>query len=198
MAERKSDSENRRTFLKRGAITFGAASAASAAPEALFAEEGHHEWSGRQPGCDYTEVIGGNQYSFRVFGSATPRHHAFYFHGMPVSRLDACIIYQAAVNHDVQIISVDRPGVGLSCYQPARTVISTAKDFHELANVLGFGESYSIIAHSFGCISASACGKLVSSAEGLKKVALVAPFAPNWMTCVNSRAGRFLRRVALD
>ena len=125
MAERKSDSENRRTFLKRGAITFGAASAASAAPEALFAEEGHHEWSGRQPGCDYTEVIGGNQYGFRVFGSATPRHHAFYFHGMPVSRLDACILHQVAANHGVQIISVDRPGIGLSCYQPvARFLLS--------------------------------------------------------------------------
>jgi len=193
-----SEIENRRTFLKRSAAAFGAASTVCAAPGFLLAEDRVHQQPGRQPGCDYTVDIDGNQYGYRVFGSATPRHHAFFFHGMPVSRLDGCILHQAAANHDVQIISVDRPGIGLSCYQPERSVLSTAKDFHKLANVLGFGVSYSIIGHSFGCISASACGKLFSSTRGLKKVALVAPFAPNWMTGVPSRAGQFLRRVACD
>jgi pimeloyl-ACP methyl ester carboxylesterase len=194
------DSENRRTFLRRGAVAIGAASAACTVPGLLFAEPGGHRRSDRQPGCDYTEIISGNQYGFRVFGSgsATPRHHVFFFHGMPVSRLDGCILHQAAAAQDVQIISVDRPGIGLSCYQPERTVLSTADDFHDLATVLGFGDSYSIIGHSFGCIAAAACGKQVSSARGLKKVALVAPFAPNWMTGVPSKAGKFLRRVACD
>jgi hypothetical protein len=200
MTERVFESENRRAFLKRGAVAFGAASAACTDPDLLFAEQGGQRPSDRQPGCDYTEIISGNQYGFRVFGSGSVklRHHVFYFHGMPVSRLDGCILHQAAAAHDVQIISVDRPGIGLSCYQPDRTVLSTARDFHELATVLGFAESYSIIGHSFGCIYASACGKLVSSAGGLKKVALVAPFAPNWMTGVPSNAGQFLRRVACD
>lgn len=196
MKKLRSQSQSRRTFLRRGAIAVAAAG--SVTSEVLFASDCNQKLSDRQPGYDYSEIIAGNQYGYRVFGSATPRHHAFFFHGMPVSRLDACILHQAAAHHDVQIISVDRPGIGPSCYQPDRTVLSTAKDFHELANVLGIADCYSIIGHSFGCISASACGKLISSAGGLKKVVLVAPFAPNWMTGVNSRAGQFLRRVATD
>ena len=198
MKKHQFELENRRAFLRHGVGVFGAAAAASVAPGVLLASEGNQQPSDRQPGCDDTRIIAGHQYGYRVFGSATPKHHAFFFHGMPVSRLDACILHQAAANHDVQIISVDRPGIGLSCYQPDRTVLSTARDFHELANVLGFGDCYSIIAHSFGCISASACGMQFLSSHGLKKVALVAPFAPNWMTGVDARAGRFLRRVVTD
>lgn len=190
--------ETRRSFLKRGAAAFGAASTACAAPGLMFGEDRANPQSDRQPGCDYTVDIDGNHYGYRVFGSAEPDHYAFYFHGMPVSRLDACILHQAAATHKVQIISVDRPGIGLSCYQPDRTILSTAEDFHELAKVLGFGHSYSIIGHSFGCMSACAIGTQVLSKSGLKKIALVAPFAPNWMTGVPSRAGQFLRRVACD
>jgi pimeloyl-ACP methyl ester carboxylesterase len=117
---------------------------------------------------------------------------------MPVSRLDACYLHEAAERHDVQIISVDRPGIGISDFQADRTLLSTADDVQELAEKLGFGDSFSIIGHSYGCITAAACGLKVRSGGGLKKVALVAPFAPNWMTRVNSKAGRKCREFGFD
>ena len=69
-------SENRREFLRRGTIDFGAASTVASA--ALFAAEGtaaRPQVSTRKPGCGYTEVINGSQYGFRVFGSTALKHH---------------------------------------------------------------------------------------------------------------------------
>ncbi len=182
---------DRRTFLR---TLLGAAAVGASAPRRLTAAG----TVPRMPGCDYQTRIRGFRYGYRVFGSAKPAHHAFFLHGMPVSRLDACLLHAAAAKYDVEIISVDRPGIGISDFQPGRTLKTTGRDLHALAGELGFGGSYSIIGHSYGCVTTSATALQYSSSDGLKKIALVAPFAPNWMTRVNSKAGRVCRKYAFD
>jgi pimeloyl-ACP methyl ester carboxylesterase len=187
MSTKQEFNVNRRSFLKTGVFGIGAFAAGSQTRKVF----GEHDSEIPQPGCDGCVCIDDHQFGFRVFGSADPIHHVFFFHGMPVSRVDGARLHHAAVRKNVQIISVDRPGLGLSSYQENRTLISTAKQYHQIAKKLKFDHSYSIIGHSFGTIAASACGRCFSAEQGLKKLALVAPFAPNWMSHANSRAGNY-------
>lgn len=60
----------------------------------------------------------------------------FVFHGFPGSRLDAPALWRAEP-HDVRVIAPDRPGTGLSTYQPRRRLIDWAEDVRHLADSLG-------------------------------------------------------------
>jgi len=61
----------------------------------------------------------------------------FFFHGMPGSRLEGALGHAAAVRNGVRIISPDRPGYGLSTFQPKRTFLGWPDDITQLADSLG-------------------------------------------------------------
>jgi pimeloyl-ACP methyl ester carboxylesterase len=61
----------------------------------------------------------------------------FFFHGMPGSRLEGALGHDAAVRHHVRVISTDRPGYGLSTFQPKRTFLDWPGDVTQLAGSLG-------------------------------------------------------------
>jgi pimeloyl-ACP methyl ester carboxylesterase len=63
----------------------------------------------------------------------------FFFHGMPGSRLEGALAHEAAVRNRVRIISPDRPGYGLSTFQPKRTFLDWPGDMTQLADSLGIG-----------------------------------------------------------
>jgi pimeloyl-ACP methyl ester carboxylesterase len=46
----------------------------------------------------------------------------FYFHGHPGSRLEARFARQAAAGAGLRVIALDRPGYGLSGFQPGRAI----------------------------------------------------------------------------
>lgn len=58
-----------------------------------------------------------------------------FFHGFPGSRLDPPALWHEEPNN-VHVIAPDRPGTGLSTFQPRRRLIDWADDMRQLANSL--------------------------------------------------------------
>ncbi|HEY1050412.1 MAG TPA: alpha/beta hydrolase [Prosthecobacter sp.] len=69
----------------------------------------------------------------------------FYFHGWPGSRLQGEFLHEAGKKRGVRVVAPDRPGIGLSDYQPGRTLLDWPTDIQELAAHLGW-ENF----HAFG------------------------------------------------
>jgi pimeloyl-ACP methyl ester carboxylesterase len=61
----------------------------------------------------------------------------FYFHGWPSSRLEGRAAAGIAARLGVRLIAPERPGCGLSEFQPHRTLRSWPADVSELADHLG-------------------------------------------------------------
>lgn len=98
-----------------------------------------------------------------------------YFHGLHSSRL---ALYQSPAffaAHGVRFITVDRPGIGLSTYQPRRTPLDWPADVAQLADALGLARfgALSIIG---GAMYALACAARMP--ERLTSAACVSPAAP--------------------
>jgi pimeloyl-ACP methyl ester carboxylesterase len=58
-----------------------------------------------------------------------------YFHGWPGARVEGRLGGEAAGARDVRLIALDRPGMGLSDYQPRRTLVDWLDDVTQLAAV---------------------------------------------------------------
>jgi len=80
----------------------------------------------------------------------------FYFHGHPGSRLEAQFADKAAVDAGVRIIAPDRPGYGLSDFQPHRTILDWPRDIEEAADLLGL-DRFTVLGASGGGPYALAC-----------------------------------------
>jgi pimeloyl-ACP methyl ester carboxylesterase len=61
-------------------------------------------------------------------------------HGGPSSRLEAGLLEDAASKNGLRLVCVDRPGMGQSSAQRARTYAGWAEDITTVADVLGFQE----------------------------------------------------------
>jgi pimeloyl-ACP methyl ester carboxylesterase len=64
----------------------------------------------------------------------------FHFHGHPGSRLEGRLFGKKPMEHGVHVISVDRPGVGLSDFKPNRKLLDWPDDIIELADHLGLSK----------------------------------------------------------
>lgn len=62
----------------------------------------------------------------------------FYFHGWPGSRLQGEFLHEAGKKRGVRVIAPDRPGIGLSDFQPGRRLLDWPADINELAAHLGW------------------------------------------------------------
>lgn len=60
-------------------------------------------------------------------------------HGFPASRLDGRLVHDAATRLRVRVIAPDRPGYGLSDFQPGRRISNWPRDVLELADALSLG-----------------------------------------------------------
>jgi len=63
-------------------------------------------------------------------------HH----HGGPSSRLEARLFADAATRHGLRLVCVDRPGIGQSSPQAARSFVGWADDLTTIADGLGYRE----------------------------------------------------------
>ncbi|MFX1567880.1 MAG: alpha/beta fold hydrolase [Promethearchaeota archaeon] len=80
----------------------------------------------------------------------------FHFHGTPGSRLEIKLLGEKPKEHGVHMIVVDRPGFGLSDFQPKRTLLDWPDDIIQLANHLRI-DNFAVEGMSGGGPYAVAC-----------------------------------------
>lgn len=116
----------------------------------------------------------------------------FFFHGMPGSRLEAELTDRAANRLGIRLIATDRPGYGLSDFQPGRTFLHWPADMVELADALGI-ERFAVAGVSGGGPYVAVCALRISerlTAAGI--ISGVGPFDAADATAGMSRLNRLL------
>ena len=114
--------------------------------------------------CRLLRLPDGRHMAYAEYGSKASNAHPFIFiHGIPDTRLDACLLQSdkaIAEKLNIRWIGIDRPGIGLSTFQPDRTVLGWVKDLEHLIDHLRLTE-YRIFSVSGGTPYALACAKLL-------------------------------------
>ncbi|WKZ37392.1 MAG: alpha/beta hydrolase [Anaerolineales bacterium] len=119
----------------------------------------------------------------------------FYFHGSPSSRVESMLYVgeELLQSLGVRLIVADRPGMGLSDFQPNRRVLDFPKDTLALADHLNI-ERFAILAYSLGGPYGLACAYAVPGR--LTKVGIVSGAAmftePELMKNINEGTRKFL------
>lgn len=99
----------------------------------------------------------------------------FHFHGSSSSRLEHPQDESVLSSKGIRFITVDRPGHGLSDFQPKRQLLDWPDDVIALADHLGI-EKFAVSGWSFGGPNAIACAHKIP--ERLNAVAVISSFAP--------------------
>ena len=99
----------------------------------------------------------------------------FAFHGMPGSRLMFSTINEAAAQHGVRIIALDRPGYGRTAPHPGATSGDHARDVAKVADLLGI-ERFAVLGVSGGSPYALACAAVLGAR--VTAVGLVSAMGP--------------------
>jgi pimeloyl-ACP methyl ester carboxylesterase len=127
------------------------------------------------PETDQTFVLSdGRRLGFAEYGDPAGQP-VLHFHGSAGSRLDRPADESILWKQGIRFISVERPGQGLSGFQPKRRLVDWPKDVSELADHLELKAFY-IEGWSAGGPHALACAW--SLPERVKAVALIACGAP--------------------
>jgi len=99
----------------------------------------------------------------------------FFFHGQPGNRLLRHPDEALTASLGVRLISVDRPGYGLSDFQPGRKILDWPGDILALADFLGYAR-FAVAGWSAGGPYAAACA--IKIPQHLTKVALISSAPP--------------------
>ncbi|KAF1982327.1 alpha/beta-hydrolase [Aulographum hederae CBS 113979] len=131
----------------------------------------------------------GRTLGYGIFGHPHGRP-LLYFHGFPTSRLEAAAFHEIAHRHRIRLFALDRPGFGISTFQPHRRIVDWPDDVLAFADHVGL-DRFAVMGLSGGGPYALACALKVPR-ERLSAVGIVMG-APPW------EAGRekmsLLRRV---
>lgn len=119
-------------------------------------------------------IPGGGKLGVAQYGRPDGRP-TFYFHGLPGSRLEASLADRIANDLGIRIVSIDRPGMGLSTFRPERKISDIAFDAERLADALGIGK-FSVLGVSGGAPYALACG--IRLPGRVTRIGLVCPAGP--------------------
>jgi len=117
----------------------------------------------------------GRQLGYSDLGSPTGTP-IFALHGTPGSRIDYEFWHTTALRLNARILSLDRPGIGLSTQQPGRTLLDHADDVKQLADHLQL-DRYGVVGMSGGGPYALACAAALPK-EKSKAVLLVCGLGP--------------------
>ncbi len=116
----------------------------------------------------------GRRLGWAEFGDPQGRP-VFYCHGWPGSRIEASLLDGAAKRCKVRLISADRPGLGLSDFQPGRSFADWPQDVAQLIDALGVG-LFAVLGVSGGAPYAVACA--VALPSRLRRIAIVSGMGP--------------------
>jgi pimeloyl-ACP methyl ester carboxylesterase len=97
----------------------------------------------------------GRELAFEEYGDPAG-FPVFSCHGGLSSRLDAAPAHEAAVAKRVRLLSPDRPGMGLSTYQPGRRLLDWPDDVTHLTDALGI-DRFAVMGWSAGGAYAAVC-----------------------------------------
>jgi len=84
----------------------------------------------------YSRLKDGRRLGYAKFGVSNGKP-LFHFHGYPGSRLEGKLIHETAARCGVDLIAVDRPGMGFSDIKPDRSILDWPNDVIELADLIG-------------------------------------------------------------
>lgn len=88
------------------------------------------------------QLSDGRTLSYAVYGSPVPRTTIIYMHGFPSSRLEGKLWHSKCATRGIRLISPDRPGSGLSSFQPNRSIIDWPADILFLTEHLKIDQFY--------------------------------------------------------
>jgi pimeloyl-ACP methyl ester carboxylesterase len=120
----------------------------------------------------------GRKLGYAEYGDSTDKL-VFYFHGAPGCRVEWPIFGDEswAQTHHTRFIAVDRPGIGLSDFQPNRKFSDWPNDVLQLADALEI-DRFAVWGYSGGGPYAAVCAlKLVHRLTGVAIVSGVGPFS---------------------
>jgi pimeloyl-ACP methyl ester carboxylesterase len=98
-----------------------------------------------------------------------------YFHGWPGARVEGRLGDHAARLSGVRLIAIDRPGMGVSTFQPGRSFVDWPDDVLELAASLGV-DRFAVLGISGGGPYAAACAWKIP--DRLTSAGIVSSLAP--------------------
>lgn len=97
----------------------------------------------------------GRTLGYAEFGCPNGRP-LMWFHGFPMSRLDGWAADRIARRRGIRVIAPDRPGFGLSTFQPSRRIVDWPADVKALADHIGI-KRFAVLGLSGGGPYAVAC-----------------------------------------
>ena len=101
------------------------------------------------------QLADGRSLGYAEYGSDDGKP-LIYCHGLPGSRLEVAFLDQYARHAGVRLISIDRPGMGLSTFQPGRSFLDWPAEVMALADHLQIGR-FAVLGMSGGSPYAQAC-----------------------------------------
>ncbi|KAH8656233.1 alpha/beta hydrolase fold domain-containing protein [Tricladium varicosporioides] len=117
----------------------------------------------------------GRSLGFATYGSPSPGTPViFYFHGFPTTRIEGS--FAASTKAKPYVVAIDRPGIGLSSFQPARRILDWPSDVLAIADHLNI-EKFHVIGASGGSPYALVCAKEIPRAR-LLSVSVVSGIYP--------------------
>ena len=128
----------------------------------------------------------GRSLSFARFGDPSGKP-VFYFHGFPGSRLEPQSNHDAFLKAGIQLLALDRPGIGHSTRKNKRKLLDWPDDLVEIAKILKL-EKFSILGVSGGGPYALACARAIPGY--LNKVTVAC--GPGPMDAPNATSGMML------
>lgn len=133
----------------------------------------------------------GRSLSFARFGDPSGKP-VFYFHGFPGSRLEPQSNHDAFLKAGIQLLALDRPGIGHSTRKNKRKLLDWPDDVVEIAKILKL-EKFSILGVSGGGPYALACARAIPGY--LNKVTVACGLGP--VDAPNATSGMMLSNRVL-
>jgi pimeloyl-ACP methyl ester carboxylesterase len=126
------------------------------------------------------QLLDGRSLGYAEYGAPQGKP-LFYFHGWPSSRIEFGGYKgdEIAKRLNVRVIAIDRPGFGLSSYQPHHKFTDWPKDVAQLADHLGF-DRFRVMGYSAASPYTLACAHAL--AERLEAVGVVSGVAQPFST----------------
>ncbi|HSR66304.1 MAG TPA: alpha/beta hydrolase [Acidobacteriota bacterium] len=117
----------------------------------------HRAW--QQPGKTL-QLADGRKLGYQIFGDPRGRP-VYYCHGWPGSRLECALLATNARPLGLAMVALDRPGMGLSDFQPGRRLTDWPDDVEQVADLLGH-ERFGLLGISGGGPYALVCARALA------------------------------------